>query len=285
MRQSRADSGDRSNALWGRGSRGESRSNALWGRGGRRAGAVVAMVSVFAMASVAGAGMASSKDQGGKYGDLKAYIPDSLLSSIQQNPKQAFDVIVQAGDRAMNSHAFIQKVLNDKSGSSDENVGSGDVKREFQSISGGQMTLTGKQILRLAKNGLASSVMPNESVKSQATILPATALPLSNAQLWPWATGAPIDWTRQSPDAATIALVDSGIDTSRVADFGGRVVGQVNLASLAPNSPGDGYGHGTFVAGIAAGAAPGYAGAAPKAELLSLDVMNDQGQEIGRAHV
>ena len=50
------------------------------------------------------------------------------------------------------------------------------------------------------------------------------------------------------------------------------------MTSLSANSPGDGYGHGTFVASIAAGAAPGYAGAAPKAELLSLDVMNDQGQ-------
>ena len=30
--------------------------------------------------------------------------------------------------------------------------------------------------------------------------------------------------------------------------------------------------------GIAAGAAPGYAGAAPKANLLSVDVMNDNGQ-------
>ena len=50
------------------------------------------------------------------------------------------------------------------------------------------------------------------------------------------------------------------------------------MASLLPNSPGDGYGHGTFVGSIAAGAAPGYAGVAPKAELLSIDVMNDQGQ-------
>ena len=32
------------------------------------------------------------------------------------------------------------------------------------------------------------------------------------------------------------------------------------------------------MAGIAAGAAPGYAGVAPKANLLSVDVMNDQGQ-------
>jgi serine protease AprX len=274
MRHKRANvSGDRSNALWGRGSRGESRSNALWGRGGRRAGAVVSVIAVFASASVAGAGLTGNgSGDSGNYANLKAYVPDSLLSSIAQDPKQSFDVIVQ-GDRKGNSHAFIQKVLNDKSGSSDENVSTSNLKREFSSITGGQFTLTGKQILRIAKNGFATSVMPNESVHMSTV-----QLPLSNTQLWPWATGAPIDWLKQSPDAATIAVVDSGVDPSRTADFGARLLTQVDMTSLGPNSPGDGYGHGTFVAGIAAGAAPGYAGVAPKAELVSLDVMNDQGQ-------
>src|SRR3954454_1826161 len=50
------------------------------------------------------------------------------------------------------------------------------------------------------------------------------------------------------------------------------------MTSLGPNSARGGYGHGTFCSSIAAGGAPGYAGAAPKAEILSLDVMNDQGQ-------
>jgi hypothetical protein len=44
-----------------------------------------------------------------------------------------------------------------------------------------------------------------------------------------------------------IAVVDSGIDASRL-DFAGRVRAEVNLASLARISPGDGRGHGTFVA-------------------------------------
>jgi serine protease AprX len=52
----------------------------------------------------------------------------------------------------------------------------------------------------------------------------------------------------------------------------------VNLDSLQPNSPGDGYGHGTFVAGIAAGGAGGFAGVAPSANLVSVDVMNDEGE-------
>ena len=44
-----------------------------------------------------------------------------------------------------------------------------------------------------------------------------------------------------------------------------------------PNAAGDGRGHGTFVAGIAAGIGEGYAGAAPNADIVSLDVMDDSG--------
>src|SRR5207237_8348288 len=61
------------------------------------------------------------------------------------------------------------------------------------------------------------------------------------------------------------------------SDFAGRVSASVNLTTRTPNSPGDGRGHGTFVAGIAAGGAAGYAGAAPNAKLVSIDVMDDNG--------
>jgi serine protease AprX len=231
-------------------------------------------VCVFAAVAVAGGGSGSSGSPLPKLDKLKAYVPDTLISAIEQNPNTTFDVIVQ-GEKKGNSNGIYKKLTDDKGPAG---ATADQVRAQFNSINGLQANLTGRQIAFLADKSFVTSIMPNESVKSQAAILPPTALPLSNSQLWPWATGAPVDWTRQSPDAATIAIVDSGIDASRVADFGGRVIGQVNLASLAPNSPGDGYGHGTFVAGIAAGAAPGYAGAAPKAELLSLDVMNDQGQ-------
>lgn len=277
MRLNRANTcGDRSNALWGRGSRGESRSNALWGRGGRRAGAVVATFTVvFAMAaSATAAGIGGGNGTiGGGGNSLKSYVPATLLSAIQQNPKQSFDVILQ-GDRKQQAHGLVQKILQDTTGNaSDENIASGQVTKEFLSIDGARLTLTGKQILRLAKKGIAQAIVPNETVKMSSFQLPA-----SNSQLWPWAAGAPVDWVTNTPNAPTIAIVDSGIDATR-RDVAGRVLGQVNLASLAPNAPtGDGYGHGTFVAGIAAGAAPGYAGAAPKANLFSVDIMNDQGQ-------
>jgi serine protease AprX len=55
------------------------------------------------------------------------------------------------------------------------------------------------------------------------------------------------------------------------------VLANVNFSTLPENSAGDGRGHGTFVAGIAAGGADGYTGATPQANLVSLDVMDDHG--------
>jgi serine protease AprX len=264
MRHSRANYGDRSNALWGRGSRGESRSNALWGRGGRRAGAAVAMVVVFATASVAAAGITSKNDKGGGKYDLKAYVSPDLLSAIQQNPSQTFDVIVQ-GDKKGTSKGFYKQLAGDDYGSS--------VRAQYNSINGVEASLTGTQLLALGKRSYVTSMIANESVTMSGT-----ALPISSSQLWPYATGAPVDWTKQSPDAATIAVVDSGVQGNRI-DFAGHFLGQINITPVsATNSPGDGYGHGTFVSSIAAGSAPQYAGAAPRAGILSLDVMNDQGQ-------
>jgi len=236
--------------------------------------AIACALAASATAAGAGGGFGFGFGKGGTAA-LKAYVPGSLISAIQQNPGQSFDVIV-SGDQTQSgvkSHGFIQKILQDRSGNNNEDVQSNNVRKEFQSIVGGRMTLTGWQILFLARSGLVSAIQANESVQKTDF-----ALPTYNKQLWPWAVGAPVDWLYGTPNAPTIAIVDSGIDATR-SDVAGRVLGQVNLATLTPNAPtGDGYGHGTFVAGIAAGAAAGYAGVAPKANLLSIDIMNDQGQ-------
>ena len=122
MRPNRANSSaDRSNALWGRGSRGEHRSNALWGRGGRRAGSIMAsFVVVLALAASAtaagsGGGPMFGNGKSGGFGSLKAYVSSSLLSAIQQNPRQSFDVIV-TGNPNQKTHGFFQKMIQDKSG-------------------------------------------------------------------------------------------------------------------------------------------------------------------------
>src|SRR3954463_13188281 len=94
MRFKRATEG-RSNALWGRGSRGESRSNALWGRGGRRAGVAVATMGLPLATMAAFAAADQGGKSGGNHNGLKAYVEDSLLAGVQANPKGTFDVILQ----------------------------------------------------------------------------------------------------------------------------------------------------------------------------------------------
>src|SRR6476469_2074458 len=87
----------------------------------------------------------------------------------------------------------------------------------------------------------------------------------------------PGDTTTYAGKTPAIAVVDSGIQNR--ADFGGRLIASVNLSTIDGNTSSDDQrGHGTFVAGIAAGAAPDLAGAAPGAPLVSVKVMNSQGQ-------
>jgi hypothetical protein len=102
-------------------------------------------------------------------------------------------------------------------------------------------------------------------------------------QLGPYAIGLDAQW--DAVDAANartpaIAIVDSGVDSSLPGISGGTVVEKVNLTSLPQRSTDDGYGHGSFVAQVAAGRARGAAGASPTAPIVSLDVMNDNGMAM-----
>jgi len=284
MRRNRACGGGRANAVEGRDSRDESRSNALWGRGGKRVAALLAMLVVAcSLAATAAAGTGGGHRFWGfnvqGIGQTSAYIPDSLASAILQNPLQKFDVIVEgvqtpqdASQTRVTSFGLRSGLLGLRRGAN--TIGGSQISALYQSVDGLHASLSGMQIRFLAKMPFVSAIVPNEPVQTSSV-----GSMLSNAQKWPWVVGAPVDWFPQpaQQQTPTIAIIDSGIDATR-ADFGKRVLGQVNFASIAPSSPGDGYGHGTFVAGIAAGAAQGYAGVAPSANLLSLKVINDQGQ-------
>jgi serine protease AprX len=117
---------------------------------------------------------------------------------------------------------------------------------------------------------------------ASATSVKVTGLPAvlpAFKQHWPYVAGMPALQARpgvQAGQPGTIAIVDSGIDAAR-ADFGGRVIEQITLTDRPANSPGDGYGHGTAVASVAAGGAQGYTGAAPGARIVSIDVLDDSG--------
>jgi serine protease AprX len=229
------------------------RANALWGRGGRRAGAATVLATCAMLVAATAAAAAPSASKAG------AFVQSSLASAIQQSPSRKFDVIL-VGQRRDSTAGFVKKAL-----------GGYALRRKFRSLNGVQLTLTGKQIQLLAKLSDVAAILPNEPVKSSSV-----ELPRSNAQRWPWITHTPVDWTNDALalNAPTIAVIDSGIDPS---GFGNRLVGQVDLTTTGGNSAGDGYGHGTFVAGMAAGGTDGYAGVAPSANVLSVDVIDDQG--------
>jgi serine protease AprX len=231
----------------------DNRSNALWGKGGRRAGA--ATLFTFCALAAATSAAAASGTSGG------AYVQPSLASAVQQHPDATYDVIVE-GDRKGTTRSFVKQALAGLK-----------TKREFRSIVGAQVTLTGRQIQGLAHSRAVTAIVANDGVA------PTEATPLlrSNDQKWAWVTHAPTNWTAGSlsVDLPTIAIVDSGIDASR--GLGDRLVGQVDLTSTGSNSAGDGHGHGTFVANIAAGGLDGFAGVAPNADVISVDVINDDG--------
>jgi len=242
--------GVRASALWGSGKRGTgSRSNALWGSGKRR----TALLATLALVVLVPLGAAASPSNAGA---PTAFVTPSLLSSAQSSAGSSFDVIVQGkgGNQAAKAIADVLGV--DKK-----------AYKDFRSIDGVALQLSGAQLLALAGDKHITAITPDARVRLSASGS------LESKEKWPYVTG--VDKYNGAP-AATIAIVDSGIDTTR-AEFAGRIAAAVNLSTLPGNSPGDGRGHGTFVAGIAAGKLSGKDGAAPNAKLVSIDVMDDQG--------
>ncbi len=252
MRNGDQRRGVRASALWGSGKRGTgSRSNALWGSGKRRSAVIATLALVVLVPLSASAAPAKSVD---------AYVTPSLLSSARANPDGSFKVIVQGKQGNQAAHA-VADVL----GASLKTV------RDLRSIDGVAVELNGAQILALAADKHVAAVTPDARVRLSA----ATTSVTSNEK-WPYVTG--VNKYGSAP-AATIAIVDSGIDATR-PEFAGRIAANVNLTSLPGNSPGDGRGHGTFVAGIAAAKLAGKDGAAPNAKIVSIDVMDDQGMAL-----
>jgi serine protease AprX len=257
----------RSSALWGTGNRGsDSRSNALWGRGTR--GLVTAITATLVLgvplASTAGVGSKSGRQfiRHVGTGHRHTYVSPGLLRLGAKFPHRRIHVIIQSDDSTPAAAAAFARVTGEDGDIANEHLG-----RRLGLIGGVSAVIDANNLAALAKiPGL--TVTPDAQVRLAA---------YSSKQLWPYESGVARNWdTTTNNSLPTIAVVDSGIDANR-SDFGGRVVANVNLTTRTPNSPGDGRGHGTFVAGIAAGGAADYAGAAPNAKLVSIDVMDDNG--------
>jgi serine protease AprX len=245
----------RASALWGSGKRGSgSRSNALWGNGKRRTALLATLVLTLVVPLGASAVPGPVKAS-------EAFVAPGVLTSAQSHPADTLAVIVQGKGGNQAAHAVADVLGISKK-----------VARTFSSIDGVAVELTGAQILALASDKHVKAITADARVRLSAVTLPTN-------EKWPLVTGVSKYWASgisPAAPAATIAVVDSGIDASR-PEFAGRIVADVNLSTLPGNSPGDGRGHGTFVAGIAAGELAGKNGAAPSAKIVSLDVMDDKG--------
>jgi serine protease AprX len=257
MRQERGSSeGLRWSVLWGKPSRGETRSSALWGKGGRSLVAVlvVALALVVPAAGTAGAN------------ETAAVVPADLLAAAKAHRGQKFNVIVQ-GEEGESSKKVARQI-------------SGKVKKKFRSITGVSARMSGGAILGLARNPHILAITLDAPVASTA---------YESGEMWRESTHVDQLWSGldaltglagPAPQAPAIAIVDSGVDTTRVADFGTRVVASVNLSSLAPGAIGDGQGHGTMVAGIAAGASPDHPGVAQNAPIVSIRTSDAEGRSV-----
>ena len=258
----------RKSALWGTGNRGgEHRSSALWGRGGR--GTIVGVVASFALlapiAALAGGGGNGNGNGNGQFGQ-GTHVQDSLVAQANKDGNQVVHVIIQStGGVGTAEGAF----------NSSQNLGDGDkLSKRLNLIGAVAVDIKAKRLAKLAKNPNLIITVDNP-VRTSGSV--ASALSSSSAQIWPYESGNAKLWNQSSRVASpTIAVVDSGLDPNRV-DFGSRAYPQVNLSTLTPNATGDDRGHGTFVAGIAAGNAPGYAGADPGAKILPIRVMDQNG--------
>src|SRR5947199_5602908 len=250
--------GVRANALWGR--RGESRSNALWGSGKRG----MIMLALAAMLVVPVAGSASSINSGP--GKTSAFVPDNLLAEAAASPLQEFDVIVQ-GTRDRSPSDTGKEVTNSN----------GKLKRRFLSVDGVEASITGKDLLKLATDSHVAAITRNVTVRATS---------YQDSTMWQDSTDMSIlqnafdpatgEITGPAPQAPAIAIVDSGVQAR--TDFGNRLVASVSICSLCTDgSTGDAEGHGTMVAGIAAGSGS-YAGGAENAPIVSIRTATGDGQ-------
>ncbi len=256
------------------GSGSESRASGLWGarRGGKTDGRRSSIrrgfpvLLLLALAAPFAAGARGNAEHG-----ARSYLAPSLERAAAETPNASVHVIVQSTDGASGAQSALDQL--------------GDSSRSLGIVDAAAGVVRAQDLTQLADQpGLV--ITPDNPVLLDAR---RNNGQYGSDQVWTKAVGVDQLWPgdcRQKNrcgtgphvdgPAPTIAFVDSGIEADR-SDFGDRVLAQVDLTTLPGNSPGDGFGHGTLVAGLAAGSSPSYTGAAPTAGIVSLDVMDDQG--------
>ena len=285
---------ERNSALWGTGGRGGDRSSVLWGKGGRGmlvATMVVALAAPLAATASPGKGSGPAvtpvptiapsdpAPSGGPANapDGKTWVAKGLLDKAKSNPNDRVNVIIQSASGSLGADNAVKWLAKLAKKNNQDGDFQGNNQKSLDLIGGITLSLPAKWLDKLQQvPGL--TVTPDALVRLEGTSAPAA---LASKQLWPYESGNSKLWAGDlalySNSTPAIAIIDSGVQTR--ADFGNRIIASVNQSTLAGNSSlDDERGHGTFVAGIAAGASADLTGAAPVAPIVSIKVMDKNGQ-------
>ena len=172
--------------------------------------------------------------------DLKAYVSPDLLEAAQASPNATFDVIIQ-GARDESTAEVAGEVGDARKHDPGRGVG---LRKRFRSLSAVAAQLTGRQIMRLARRSDIGAITSDAPVRLST---------YWSKQRWPYVAGFNGVWNGAARRTPRRSRSWTRASRPRAPTSAAAWPPQVNMTSLQPNSPGDGRGHGTFVAGIAAG--------------------------------
>jgi serine protease AprX len=196
-----------------------------------------------------------------------------LLQDALANPSKPFAVIVQAVPEARSGRAARAGAAVQRSG--------GAPKHALPIVGAASATITGGALVGLSHDKDVLYISRDAALR--ATTETSWGAPLAHTP-GIVETGAPWVWsTGLSGKGVGIAVVDSGVAPH--ADLAGRIIAAIDFTSASPTvstAPlGDPGGHGTHVAGLAAGdgtaSAGEFEGMAPQANIVDVRVIDGTG--------
>lgn len=254
-----------------------------WVLGARRLSIVltIALVVVAAVPAISDA----------KSDRVSLKIDPALLRDVMANPNQDFRVIVQGARRPGEKGQQAQQGQQGKKGEQSEHAdragkavqkAGGEAKHALPIAGAASATINGRKLLALLRDPDVGYITLDAVLKSKFD--PPTAAPLV-AEPGILETNAPQVWSQLNVTGRGIgiAVVDSGV--SNHPDLAGRIVAAIDFTSTTPTvstTPlGDPGGHGTHVAGLAAGdgssSGGAYTGTAPQANIIDVRVIDANG--------
>src|SRR3990172_7578766 len=206
---------------------------------------------------------------GGRRYSLPNNVHGAVYSWSSEHPGEPVPVLIQT---TSDSAAIADQI---------ESSG-GVVSRQFGIISAVEASVPASTVATLASQSGVAGVSLDAPVASTGSVVDLKKL----ATTYPLSVGANDPWSKGYSGAGIgVAVVDTGISPANHPDFvdssgRSRVVAQVVVNPFTTNT-GDGYGHGTHIAGIVGGdgdlLSGKYVGIAPGANLIEVKVADNDG--------